>query len=52
MTETTDARTEQNGQAPHNNGQTQQSLATQAARNLATTTKSQPQMQSISSRWL
>ncbi|WP_424535725.1 family 2B encapsulin nanocompartment shell protein [Sphaerisporangium viridialbum] len=52
MTETTDAGTNpQNGQAPHN-GQTQQSLATQAARNLATTTKSQPQMQSISSRWL
>jgi CRP-like cAMP-binding protein len=29
-----------------------QSLSTAAARNLATTTKSQPQMQSISSRWL
>ncbi|GAA1970587.1 family 2B encapsulin nanocompartment shell protein [Kitasatospora viridis] len=30
----------------------QQSLATAAARNLATTTKSEPQMQGISSRWL
>ncbi|MBT2422453.1 cyclic nucleotide-binding domain-containing protein [Streptomyces sp. ISL-22] len=29
-----------------------QSLSTQAARNLATTTKSEPQMQGISSRWL
>ncbi|MGQ0715820.1 MAG: family 2B encapsulin nanocompartment shell protein [Pseudonocardiales bacterium] len=36
----------QNGQAP------QLSLATEAARNLATTTKSQPQMQGITSRWL
>ncbi|MGP3981669.1 family 2B encapsulin nanocompartment shell protein [Streptomyces sp. KR80] len=33
-------------------GQPQQSLATAAARNLATTTKSVPQMQGISSRWL
>ncbi|WP_035847782.1 family 2B encapsulin nanocompartment shell protein [Kitasatospora azatica] len=33
------------------NGQ-QQSLGTAAARNLATTTKSAPQMQGISSRWL
>ncbi|WP_204070797.1 family 2B encapsulin nanocompartment shell protein, partial [Sphaerisporangium krabiense] len=32
--------------------QAQQALATAAARNLATTTKSQPQMQNISSRWL
>jgi CRP-like cAMP-binding protein len=30
----------------------QQSLTTQAARNLATTTKSPPQMQGITSRWL
>ena len=30
----------------------QQSLGTSAARNLATTTKSAPQMQEISSRWL
>ncbi|GHJ48416.1 Crp/Fnr family transcriptional regulator [Catellatospora sp. TT07R-123] len=41
-----DARTEVD------NGQRQQSLATAAARNLATTTKSAPQMQEISSRWL
>ncbi|RII16046.1 Major membrane protein I [Streptomyces sp. YIM 130001] len=33
-------------------GRPQQSLATGAARNLATTTKSTPQMQEISSRWL
>lgn len=30
----------------------QSSLSTAAARNLATTTKSAPQMQEISSRWL
>ncbi|MGH3869657.1 MAG: family 2B encapsulin nanocompartment shell protein [Pseudonocardiaceae bacterium] len=35
-----------NGQAP------QLSLSTAAARNLATTTKTQPQMQGITSRWL
>jgi hypothetical protein len=34
------------------NGHSQQSLDTAAARNLATTTKSVPQMQAISSRWL
>ncbi|MGA4839671.1 family 2B encapsulin nanocompartment shell protein [Streptomyces sp. G45] len=33
-------------------GRPQQSLGTSAARNLATTTKSVPQMQEISSRWL
>ena len=33
-------------------GQAQLSLATAAARNLATTTKTPPQMQGISSRWL
>lgn len=33
-------------------GAAQKSLATSAARNLATTTKSAPQMQEISSRWL
>lgn len=33
-------------------GQARQSLSTQAARNLATTTKTPPQMQGISSRWL
>lgn len=31
---------------------TRQSLSTSAARNLATTTKSAPQMQEITSRWL
>ncbi|MGB7712714.1 MAG: family 2B encapsulin nanocompartment shell protein [Microcoleus sp.] len=34
------------------NQQVQQSLSTAAARNLATTTKSAPQMQEITSRWL
>src|SRR5438874_7532011 len=34
------------------NGPSQTSLGTAAARNLATTTKSTPQMQEISSRWL
>ncbi len=35
-----------------NGGEAQQSLATTAARNLATTKKSVPQMQAITSRWL
>ncbi|WTW98768.1 family 2B encapsulin nanocompartment shell protein [Streptomycetaceae bacterium NBC_01309] len=35
-----------------NGGDPRQSLGTAAARNLATTTKSAPQMQGISSRWL
>ncbi|HVK26184.1 MAG TPA: family 2B encapsulin nanocompartment shell protein [Actinokineospora sp.] len=34
------------------NGHAQLSLSTKAARNLATTTKSEPQMQGISPRWL
>ncbi|MGH3858926.1 family 2B encapsulin nanocompartment shell protein [Actinokineospora sp.] len=34
------------------NGHAQLSLSTEAARNLATTTKSEPQMQGISPRWL
>lgn len=34
------------------NGHKQQSLSTQAARNLSTTTKTVPQMQGITSRWL
>jgi CRP-like cAMP-binding protein len=34
------------------NGQSQLSLGTDAARNLATTTKTPPQMQNITSRWL
>src|SRR5882724_9023929 len=33
-------------------GDEQRSLSTEAARNLATTTKSVPQMQEITSRWL
>jgi hypothetical protein len=42
-----------NGQgAPNTNGKAQLSLGTGAARNLATTTKTPPQMQGISSRWL
>ena len=42
-----------NGQgAPSTNGRAQLSLGTGAARNLATTTKTPPQMQGISSRWL
>jgi CRP-like cAMP-binding protein len=42
--------TTQNGQL--SNGDAQRSLAIAAARNLATTTKSVPQMQGITSRWL
>ncbi|ULR55086.1 family 2B encapsulin nanocompartment shell protein [Streptomyces deccanensis] len=38
--------------APDTPQQPQQSLSTAAARNLATTTKSAPQMQEITSRWL
>ncbi|MFJ5923483.1 family 2B encapsulin nanocompartment shell protein [Kitasatospora sp. NPDC092948] len=38
--------------APEAQDAKQQSLSTAAARNLATTTKSKPQMQEISSRWL
>ncbi|HEY4939267.1 MAG TPA: family 2B encapsulin nanocompartment shell protein [Actinomycetota bacterium] len=42
-----------NGQgSPSTNGRAQLSLGTGAARNLATTTKTPPQMQGISSRWL
>lgn len=38
--------------AEHLTAAARQSLSTEAARNLATTTKSAPQMQGISSRWL
>ncbi|MEV4556523.1 family 2B encapsulin nanocompartment shell protein [Kitasatospora sp. NPDC049285] len=38
--------------APDVQAPARQSLSTEAARNLATTTKSRPQMQEISSRWL
>jgi len=48
-TETTEQVTAGNGQSPNGNPQ---SLSTAAARNLATTTKTPPQMQAISSRWL
>jgi len=45
--------TMQPGAATENgNGQAQLSLGTAAARNLATTTKTPPQMQGITSRWL
>src|SRR5688500_698585 len=48
MTETMDpAAVTENG-----NGNGQLSLGTEAARNLATTTKTVPQMQGITSRWL
>jgi hypothetical protein len=50
MTETVD-RTQMNGSSP--NGDTAQlSLGVEAARNLASTTKTPPQMQEITSRWL
>ena len=39
-------------ESTEHNEQQQLSLAPAAARNLATTTKSQPQMQEITSRWL
>src|SRR5258708_4149326 len=38
--------------APAQDAERRQSLATAAARNLATTTKTAPQMQGITSRWL
>ena len=46
VTETVEPELSMNGDRP------QLSLSTKAARNLATTTKSVPQMQEISSRWL
>ncbi|GAA3242654.1 family 2B encapsulin nanocompartment shell protein [Actinocorallia longicatena] len=49
MTETAD-RTNVNGSSPTTNDQL--SLGTAAARNLASTTKTPPQMQEITSRWL
>ncbi|MCF6470932.1 cyclic nucleotide-binding domain-containing protein [Nonomuraea sp. MG754425] len=47
MTETTHSATPENG-----NGQGQLSLSTDAAKQLATTTKTPPQMQEITTRWL
>ena len=52
MTETSESTqtTTANGDSPNVNGQ--RSISTAAARNLATTTKTAPQMQGITSRWL
>jgi CRP-like cAMP-binding protein len=52
VTESAQVESSVNGQLPENGQYPQLSLATAAARNLATTTKSQPQMQAITSRWL
>jgi hypothetical protein len=52
VTEAVQAEAGVNGQQPQNGQRAQLTLATEAARNLATTTKSQPQMQAITSRWL
>ncbi|MGH3975016.1 MAG: family 2B encapsulin nanocompartment shell protein [Pseudonocardiaceae bacterium] len=52
MTESAQLESSTNGQLPQNGAHPQLSLATEAARNLATTTKSVPQMQEITSRWL
>src|ERR1700753_3867967 len=41
-----------NSQSPNGNGQIRSSLGTAAARNLATTTKTPPQMQGITNRWV
>jgi CRP-like cAMP-binding protein len=47
-----DVTTAEAPDSPNGDGHVQQSLDTAAARNLATTTKTVPQMQGISSRWL
>ena len=52
VTESTQVESSVNGQQPENGQRPLLTLATDAARNLATTTKSQPQMQEITSRWL
>jgi CRP-like cAMP-binding protein len=52
VTESVQLESSVNGQQPQNGQHPQMSLATEAARNLATTTKSVPQMQEITSRWL
>jgi CRP-like cAMP-binding protein len=52
VTESTQTEERTNGQPSLNGARPRLSLATEAARNLATTTKSQPQMQEITSRWL
>ena len=51
MTETSES-TQTTSEQPASNGNGQRSLTTAAARNLATTTKTAPQMQGITSRWL
>ncbi|WP_327352681.1 family 2B encapsulin nanocompartment shell protein [Streptomyces sp. NBC_01304] len=51
-TAATTEQSEQPDQPPPSEGQAQLSLGIAAARNLTTTTKSEPQMQAISSRWL
>jgi CRP-like cAMP-binding protein len=51
VTETSES-TQAISEQPASNGNGQRSLTTAAARNLATTTKTAPQMQGITSRWL
>jgi len=50
--ESTQTITDQPGNGSSANGNGQRSISTAAARNLATTTKTAPQMQGITSRWL
>ncbi len=50
MTDTVESAVAHNGYSE--NGNQQRSITTSAARNLSTTTKSVPQMQNITSRWL
>ncbi|GAA2008070.1 family 2B encapsulin nanocompartment shell protein [Catenulispora subtropica] len=52
MTTTPDRTAEHHEDPSPERPDTAQSLSTTAARNLATTTKTQPQMQAITSRWL
>src|SRR5262249_8753511 len=52
VTETLDPALDSSGEQPSADHRQQRSLTTAAARNLATTTKSVPQMQAITSRWL
>jgi CRP-like cAMP-binding protein len=52
VTESVQVESSVNGQQSQNGQAPRLSLATEAARNLATTTKSVPQMQEITSRWL
>ncbi len=43
---------QENSHSPNGNGQMRSSLGTAAAKNLATTTKTPPQMQGITNRWV